>query len=80
MDYVVTRRPRIGAIVLFALALTCGVSPEGVAQTAERSSSQPRETESHSRRSPTAPVVSSGQQAGAMRYYGGPKSPMWRGP
>jgi hypothetical protein len=81
MDQVLTRVLRVGAIVLLAVAFVSGVCGESAAQTVERSSSQPRETASRSRGSANA-MASSAQQAGPgpMRYYGGPKSPMWRGP
>jgi hypothetical protein len=77
MNHVAMRGMRTGAIVLLATLLVCGVSRQGAAQTVERNSSQSRAT-----RASAEPAVSSNQQArlGPMRYYGGPKSPMWRAP
>jgi hypothetical protein len=79
MDHVAVKKLRIGAVVLLAAVVACGVCCESAAQTVEHSASQPRVT--RTRESSTTPVVASGQTSlGAMRYYGGPKSPMWRGP
>jgi hypothetical protein len=76
MDHVAVKKLRIGAVVLLAAVVVCC---ESAAQTVEHSSNQPRVT--RTRDSSTTPVVASGQTGlGAMRYYGGPKSPMWRGP
>ena len=81
MDHEGAHRARIGAIALLAAALICGACGASAAQTAERSSTQLRATASRSQGA-AAPVVSSEPPAGLgpMRYYGGPKSPMWRGP
>jgi len=82
MNHVVVKRVRIGGIALLAAALICVACRESAAQAVERSSTQPREAASRSQGPAAAPVVASEQQAapGSMRYYGGPKSPMWRGP
>jgi hypothetical protein len=79
MDRVAVRGLRIGSVVLLALAVTCAA---GAAQTDDRSSGQLRQATTRGQASSTGPVASSGQQAGlgSMRYYGGPKSPMWRAP
>jgi hypothetical protein len=81
MDHVGANRARIGAIALLAAALICGACGESAAQTVERSSTELRATASRGQGA-AAPVVPSEQPAGLgpMRYYGGPKSPMWRGP
>ena len=76
MDHVAVRVMRTGAVAL--LATVCGVCREGAAQAIEHN--QPSAS-----RGPgplATPVASSEHQAklGPMRYYGGPKSPMWRGP
>jgi hypothetical protein len=64
MDHVVMKRMRIGTVALLAATLVCGI-------TAAR------------RHAPAAGTAASSEQharLGPMRYYGGPKSPMWRGP
>ena len=79
MNHVAMRGMRTGAIVLLATVLFCGVCRQGAAQAVERASSQSRETAT--RASATSAVLSDQQaRLGAMRYYGGPKSPMWRAP
>jgi hypothetical protein len=82
MDHVAVRGMRTGAIALLATVLICGVCREGAAQAVEHNSNQSRETATRSQGPSAAPVASSEQQAklGSLRYYGGPKSPMWRGP
>jgi hypothetical protein len=68
-------RARIGVFALIAAVLTIGVCGDAAAKTQ-------RKRHLHARR----PVSESGAQLvpqqqvrlGAMRYYGGPKSPMWR--
>jgi len=77
-----TRTVRIGAIVMLAVAMSCGVCRESAAQTVDRSSTQPRQAATRGQGTSAAPADSSGPHSGlgAMHYYGGPKSPMWRGP
>jgi hypothetical protein len=79
MDRVAVRGTRIGAIALLALALSGGICRASAAESGERSPNPPHQTAARSQR-PATPPVSSEQQAhlGSMRYYGGPKSPMWR--
>jgi hypothetical protein len=80
MDHVAVRGMRIGAIAMFAMALVCGICRESAAEAGERNSGQPSETVARNQAPATGPTASSAQQAklGSMRYYGGPKSPMWR--
>jgi hypothetical protein len=82
MDHVAVRVTRTGAVALLATVLICGVCREGAAQVVEHNSNQPRESASRGHGPSATPVASSEHQAklGPMRYYGGPKSPMWRGP
>jgi hypothetical protein len=82
MDHVAVRRMKTGAIALLATVLIRGVCREGAAQAVEHNPNQPRGSAIHSQGLSAGPVVSSEQHAklGPMRYYGGPKSPMWRGP
>ena len=79
MDRVAVRGLRIGFVVLLALAVTCAAS---AAQTDDHRSGQSRQATTRGQALSTGLVTSSGQQAGlgGMRYYGGPKSPMWRAP
>jgi len=55
---------------------------EGAAEAGERDSDQPRQAAARSQRLAAAPSVSPEHQSGLgpMRYYGGPKSPIWRAP
>lgn len=82
MDHVAARGMRIGAVALLVTVLVCGVCREGTAQAVERGSNQSRETVARSQGTSEALAASSEHQAklGPMRYYGGPKSPMWRAP
>jgi hypothetical protein len=80
MDHVAVRVMRTGAVALLATVVICGACREGAAQVVEHNQSRESVTRGHG---PSAtPVASSEHQAklGPMRYYGGPKSPMWRGP
>jgi hypothetical protein len=72
MTNVTGRNLRIGLVTLVAAMLTASLGGEAVAK-AHKSRVHARSAvyESH------AEVV---LQPGPMRYYGGPKSPMWRGP
>jgi hypothetical protein len=78
MNHVSLRGIKFVAVALAAV-LVCGACRESAAHAVERLS-QPREAAAHSHGLSSA--ASSDQQArlGPMRYYGGPKSPMWRGP
>ena len=82
MDHAAVRGVRIGAIALLAMALVCGICRESAAEAGERNSDQPRQAAARSQRLAAAPSVSPEHQSGLgpMRYYGGPKSPIWRAP
>jgi hypothetical protein len=64
---------RIGCCALLATILIAGICGDARAKT-DKVRPQTR--------GPATEMVSTQQQArlGPMRYYGGPKSPMWRGP
>jgi hypothetical protein len=73
LTFVTSRTARIGCFALLAAILTAGIWGDAVAKAGMG--------RLHAR-SPAAEELSTQQQArlGPMRYYGGPKSPMWRGP
>jgi hypothetical protein len=79
MDQAAVRGLRIGAVALLATILIYGSCRESAAQAVERSSSQPRKTIARSQEPSEAPSERQ-SGVGSMRYYGGPKSPMWRAP
>lgn len=79
MDQVAVRGLRIGAVALLASIAIFGSCRESAAQAVERSSSQPRKTIARSQGPSEAPSERQ-SGVGSMRYYGGPKSPMWRAP
>jgi hypothetical protein len=62
------RTTRIGFVTLVATILTVGICAEAVAKTG-------RDGESAKRLQLASQQPA---QLGPMRYYGGPKSPMWR--
>jgi hypothetical protein len=83
----ITRRTRIGFPVLAAIILTAGICGDAVAKTgkgrlhvrhlaAQNLAAQNLPAEGHG----GEPAKSEQVRLGPMRYYGGPKSPMWRGP
>jgi hypothetical protein len=71
-----TRSARIGFVTLVAAVLIAGICGEAVAK-AHKGRLHARGPLSESR---VQPVPQQSVRLGAMRYYGGPKSPMWRGP
>ncbi|SDS26571.1 hypothetical protein SAMN05444158_1524 [Bradyrhizobium canariense] len=78
MTFMNTTGVRIGFVALAAMSLTAGFSGNAVAKHGRRSR-HVHSVSSHSR--PCAqPVWQQPVRLGPMRYYGGPKSPMWRGP
>jgi hypothetical protein len=68
-------RARIGGSALVAVVLTAGVCGDAAAKTHDKQhlNAQRRVAESRAQLIPQYQV-----RLGAMRYYGGPKSPMWR--
>jgi hypothetical protein len=76
MTYMIARSARIGYLTLIAAVLTAGISGEAVAKVHKKHlHARSVVSESHAQLVTQQPV-----RLGAMRYYGGPKSPMWRGP
>jgi hypothetical protein len=76
MTYKTARSLRIGFVTLIAAALTAGISGGAIAKAHKRHlHAHHFLSESRAQPVPQQPV-----RLGAMRYYGGPKSPMWRGP
>jgi hypothetical protein len=70
-------RARISVFVLVAAVLTVGVCGDAAAKTHHKRHLHAHRPVAESR----AQLVPQYQvRLGAMRYYGGPKSPMWRGP
>jgi hypothetical protein len=75
MTYMIARRARIGLIALAAITLSAGVCGDAVAKTHKRHLHTARSfSESHAQLVSQQPA-----KLPPMRYYGGPKSPMWRG-
>jgi predicted ATP-grasp superfamily ATP-dependent carboligase len=76
MTYVSSKNARRSLVTLVATMLIAGISGDAMAK-AHKKHLHARSilSESHAQLVPQQPV-----QPGAMRYYGGPKSPMWRGP
>ena len=76
MTYMTARSLRIGFVTLIAAGLTAGISGDATAKAYKRHlHAHHFISESRAQPVPQQPV-----RLGAMRYYGGPKSPMWRGP
>jgi hypothetical protein len=74
MTYLTARGAWLGYPTLIAVVLTAAIPGDAIAKLHKRYLHAHRiVSESH------AQLVSQ-QPSGAMRYYGGPKSPMWRGP
>jgi hypothetical protein len=76
MTYQKARSARIGYLALSTAVLVAGISGDALAKAHKRHlHARNLVLESRAQLVPQQPV-----QMGAMRYYGGPKSPMWRGP
>jgi hypothetical protein len=74
MTCMTERKERIGLITLIATTLAIGISGDALAKVHHN-----RHRYAHAR-SRAQLVPRQPAQPGPMRYYGGPKSPMWRGP
>ena len=71
----ITRRMRMGLVALAAITLTAGICSDAFAKAHKRHLHAARSySDSHAQLVSSAPA-----QLPPMRYYGGPKSPMWRG-
>jgi hypothetical protein len=76
MTCVIARSVRLGFVTLAAAALTAAVCGDAVAKAHKgRLHARGSIYESH-----TQLVSQQPARLGPMRYYGGPKSPMWRAP
>jgi hypothetical protein len=76
MTCISARSARIGFVSLVATILTAGICGDAVAKVHKgRLHVRGPIYESRAQLISQQPA-----QPGAMRYYGGPKSPMWRGP
>jgi hypothetical protein len=76
MTCMTARSVRLGFVTLIATMLTAGICGDALAK-AHKGRLHARSSIYESR----AQLVSQQPaQPGPMRYYGGPKSPMWRGP
>ncbi len=76
MARVMSGRVRIGVFALLAAVLTVGICDDAAATTRKR------RLHAHDLMSESRAQLVAQQRVrfGVMRYYGGPKSPMWRGP
>lgn len=73
----------MGFAILIGTILTIGICGDAVAKTGKRHSHGYRHVSDgrgHVRGKRVQLVAQQPTRLGAMRYYGGPKSPMWRGP
>lgn len=78
MTCISARSARVGFVTLVATILTAGICGDAVAKVHKaRLHAHSAIYESRAQLAPQAPTPA---QPGGMRYYGGPKSPMWRGP
>jgi hypothetical protein len=76
MTYLTGSSARIGAATLVAIVLAIGICGDAAATTHKRH----WHAHSSSYESRAQLVSQQPTRLGPMRYYGGPKSPMWRGP
>jgi hypothetical protein len=76
MTYVSSKNVRSGFVALMATMLTAGISGDAIAKVHKKHLyAHHFVSESQAQLVPQQPA-----RLGATRYYGGPKSPMWRGP
>jgi hypothetical protein len=73
LTHSITRSTRIGFLALIATVQIACIGGDALAQT-----DKVRDRNPAANARAGEPVKSAG--LGPMRYYGGPKSPMWRGP
>ena len=82
MTCMIARGARIGFVIMVATALTAGICGEAVAKAGKgRSHSRGFIYEGRDRKSAKRLQLATRQSGrpGPMRYYGGPKAPMWSG-
>ena len=76
MTCMIARSARVGCVALLAIILTAGICGDALAKHHKgRLHARSVADESRAQLVSQQPV-----RLGPMRYYGGPKSPMWRGP
>jgi len=78
---VASRNVWIGCSAVLATILTSGISGDAIAKIG-KGRLHARSSASNARAEPLAisrPLSQQQAVLGPMRYYGGPKSPMWRG-
>jgi hypothetical protein len=76
MTYMIARSARIGSVALAVMSLTAAFCGDAFAKVHERHlHARNSNYQSRAQLVPQQPT-----QPEPMRYYGGPKSPMWRGP
>jgi hypothetical protein len=78
MTNLTERNARIGAVAVVAAFLTVGIGGDAFAKVHKRH--WHAHTRSVAYASRVQFVTQQPVRLGPMRYYGGPKSPMWRGP
>jgi hypothetical protein len=74
MTYMVGRSARIGFVILAAMVMTAGICGDAVAMV-HKGRLHARGVTSES---PVQPALPEPAWLEPMRYYGGPKYPMWR--
>ena len=79
MTYMATRSARIGIVVPVGTILIAGLCGDVAAKT-HRNHIRHLQAHSFLLESRAQLVPQPPARLGTMRYYGGPKSPMWRGP
>jgi hypothetical protein len=83
MTCMIAGRARIGFVIMVATALTAGICGDAAAKAGKgRSHSRGFIYEGRDSKSAKRLQLASrpSGRPGPMRYYGGPKAPMWRGP
>ena len=76
MTYMTGRNARIGFVTLITAVLTAGLCGDAVAKVHHKGRLHARSADYESRAQVEAQQPA---QPGGLRYYGGPKSPMWSG-
>jgi len=87
MTFMIARRKRIGFVTLVATMMTAASGGDAAANAGKGRHHSRHVTAQAAHRESAKRLHLVSQQPnrlpvrlGAMRYYGGPKSPMWRGP
>ncbi len=80
MSTIVGPDSKMGAITRIAIGLLVGLILTAAAVSPVQARHANHRHVHHTKAAPTQFVDASSVNLGPMRYYGGPKSPMWRGP